>query len=185
MRSFKLTLASLALLLASCAPAAAQGASEAQYTSEFCPTDPSGPNTMQVQSVCDAPPAAADNVGQGTSAVNEALAEPGSSPGAPALGAASSTSVPASSATASPPAESASAGANMESSEDSVSASFGADGSGTGSVAAGDPESANTARSEGLVSISELPETGGAPPFALGTGALLIALGLTIRRIVR
>ncbi len=189
MRLLKLTLASLATLFMLCTPALAQGASDVQYVSGgFCPTG-SDPGQQQTQSVCDMPPATANNVGQGTDAVNDALAGSSSTKSAATgdlASDASASSVPASGASAS-----GSAPAGIASGDVAGDTATGSTGTGnpetgvaaTGSIPAGVPEAAGVASEEGPASITELPETGGSPFATLISGVLLVTLGLMVRRI--
>ena len=154
MRKLKVLLTSLTILLVFSAPALAQSAPAAgQYgVDKTCPNgfEDDGSSQGDAASVGDGPCAAAENAGQGTAAVNEALSATDSS-------------------------TSASAESSAESSA-GVSAS-------SGSSASADARS--EAVDETAASITQLPETGGAPPATLGLGAVLVALGLTARRAVR
>lgn len=159
MRPFKLTLSSLALLLLLRAPALGQS-----------------PGAATVQYVGEAPATIADNTSRGTDAVNDALAGPAYS--------SSSASGASASSAASAPAGGVSAGGMSPGDAAEVDPATGSSATaGSGSVAAGDPEAAGVASEEGLASITELPETGGPPPAALISGALLVALGLMARRL--
>ncbi len=126
-------------------------------------------------SVGDGPCAAADNVGQGTAAVNDALT--GTTSSASAASAPGETPVP--------PKDVASK--SIKPAPDGTSASPGGAASGRGvdeDETATKDETANgeaASAGEGLASITELPKTGGAPPIMLLSGAMLVALGLAIR----
>lgn len=173
MRSFKVTLSSLTLLLLLllCAPARGQDSPAAsQYAVGSCPQG----SVACVQSVNGSVEDFADNAGQGTDAVNDAFDRQTASA---SVSASSAASASAGSALTVDKAEVGTAGGISE------SGSPGTDSSGSGSVAAGDPEAAGVASEEGLDSITELPETGGAHPALPIAGALLVAAGLMIRRI--
>jgi hypothetical protein len=113
-----------------------------------------------VQYVGESPETFAENAGPGTDAVNDAMAGTASS-------ASSSAPDKPSDEVSAPPAGAAS------SRDADVSAQTGGNGA---SVSEAD---------EGLGAITELPETGGAPLAALGSGVLLTILGLTARRLAR
>jgi hypothetical protein len=110
-----------------------------------------------VQYVGESPETFAENAGPGTDAVNDAMAGTASS---------------ASSSASDEPSASSPAGAASSSDAD-VGTQTGGNGA---SASEGD---------EGLGSITELPETGGAPLAALGSGVLLMILGLTARMSAR
>ena len=163
MRALKLTLLSLTTLLVLCSPALAQSPSASQYAD--CASSASAPsetlNIVCAQSVQGGVEDFAENAGQGTAAVNEALTEPGSSAAASTASPTSTTepgeaAVPESGEAAERPKEKAG--------EDKAKEDEGA------------------GRDEGLASITALPRTGGPSVAMLGSGALLVALGLLIRR---
>jgi hypothetical protein len=106
------------------------------------------------QSTADGTEAAANNVGQGTDTVNDAMSGTISS----------STGTPASArASASPDVAATGSEANAA------------------DIASASEESGGKGERGGPASITELPETGGAPLAALGSGVLLTILGLTAR----
>lgn len=142
--------------LAPAAPALAQGGpSAAQYQGGGSGHCPS--NSLCVSGLNDGADAFSENAGQGTAAVNEALEEP-------------VASGEASSAPAGSVQSAASATAEPSSTEGGTTEEGGPEGSGKGGP-------------EGPGTITELPETGGASLAALGSGVLLMLLGLMARRL--
>ena len=113
-----------------------------------------------VQYVGESPETFAENAGPGTDAVNDAMAGTASS--------ASSSAPDEPSDEASAPPAGAASGSD---------AATGAQTEGNGA--------SDTEKDEGLGSITKLPETGGAPLAALGSGVLLTILGLTARSLAR
>lgn len=103
----------------------------------------------------------AESAEQGTDAVNDAMA-----------GAASSSASPAASGEASGGTSVSPAGATSSNDTD-------------GDARAGGGGAADADTDEGLGSIEELPDTGGAPLAALIPGVLLVALGLMVRVVLQ
>lgn len=167
--------------LAQSAPSASQYGVEHQARS--CPAGSASvqPGTAglaedQVSaSVGDGPCAAADNVGQGTAAVNDAMTGTTSSASASASGETSTSPGAVASKSIKPASNEASASPGGPTSGSSADENEAA-----GSDGAADGETANAG--EGLASITELPRTGGTSPATLLSGVLLVTLGLAIRR---
>ena len=142
-------------------------------------TDAAPAGNQALFSVGDGPCAAADNVGQGTAAVNDALTGTAS----PASAASAPGEAPV------PPKDVASKSIEPEPASDKTSVSPKGTASGSG---ADEDETATKDKSadggtakaeEGLASVTELPKTGGGPPVMLLAGVLLVTLGLAVRRI--
>lgn len=157
MRGLKLLLTSLTLLAVLCTPALAQNSPAAsQYDAKTCPNGAVA-NQQEDQTTADVGDGActaADNVGQGTDAVNDALGEPDTASDVSTSGEGSSS-----------PESSASAPGEAVSPESAAS-----------------PEAGDTADAgAGLASITELPETGGVSPALPALGVLLVAVGLLFR----
>ena len=153
MRLLGTIFASLTMLCLLCAPAPAQS-SPAASQYQGGGSGYCPPGSLCIQSLGDGADDLSENAEQGTDAVNDAMA-----------GTASSVSSSASEEASAPPASAAS---GSDADGDSRTESEGAPGAGTG---------------KGLGSITRLPETGGAPLAALGSG-MLLASGLVLRRIV-
>ncbi len=170
MRVLKSTFLSLATLLVLCSPALAQSTpTYSQYGAVVpggsgigCPPDA---EECSLQSIDDGVQGMADNAGQGTAAVNDALADPASS-------AEASTAPPAST-----PVAASVPGATIFSESGDTTGSRK-----VGENKAGEDENKGAGRNGGLASITALPETGGPSLAALGSGLLLVTLGLLIRK---
>lgn len=196
MRGPKALLMSLTMLLLLCAPALAQSAPAASQYGEVlngeeterkrCPPGSElGVSENQVQNDVGAGAcASAENVGQGTEAVNDALSETGS-PGASASGETSTSSESAASPSAASPGDASSVPSESQP-PDSAAPEASSESASSPDVAGGDDASAQGGTDGddgGLASITELPETGGASPAPLGLGILLITLGLATRKV--
>lgn len=156
----------LALLLISPSQALAQGSpADSQY-------DTCGSRSVAcVQYIGDAPETFTDNAGQGTSAVNDALAGPPSS-------------VSTSGSTA--PIEAGPSGPSSTSASPVSASAPGDEGGAAEDDAATDGRAGGAAgQAGGLASITELPETGGAPFPVLIAGVLLLSGGLCALRMFR
>ncbi len=159
-RALLVALLASSLALALSSEASAQSPSASQYAD--CPSSTlEGVSANCILSIGDGVEHIAANAGQGATAVNEVLTEPVSSAAASTASPTSTTApgeaaVPESSETAKRPKEKAG--------EDKAKEDEGA------------------GRDKGLASLTALPETGGPSLAVLGSGALLVALGLLIRR---
>ena len=156
MRWFKLTLSSLTLALVFCAPALAQSSPAAyQYDAGDCNSEVAGVSCAQ--SVAGGIEDFANNAEKGTDAVNDAVEGPIAGTSTPEASASSEAVLPT--GTGAPPESASSPGPD---------------------TARG---GATTVDGEEPVSITVLPETGGASLVTLTAGSLLVVFGLAVRRV--